>query len=200
MKSTLIFISLIFINILNSFSQVYIEYQYDEKDDLIYFEKTLEFEGKSIDELKKGVKKYLAIERFSVSYEDEDEIHAMGTLQELKLRKIFLIFFNTDLYNGVYDLKILFKENKIKVFASNFYLIPKQIKLTSYSWMGAPSQYGSGSMTTSKIPSEVPKYHVEIHYPRKSTPRHLLFPMLNERMSSNFSLLSETIIDKQEDW
>jgi hypothetical protein len=65
-----------------------------KKEKRIYYEKILEFQGLSIQTISDGVKKFLAINSAKVTYENKDEIYAMGT-SDTKTRTWFLFFFNT---------------------------------------------------------------------------------------------------------
>ncbi|WP_179006423.1 hypothetical protein [Winogradskyella forsetii] len=88
-------------------------YKLDENES-VYFEEILEFEGMSSKELHKRLVKTLKISDYSLLYQDENEIYAVGKF-EVRLRKHALIFYKTDEYNCLYDLKIQYKrrENKI---------------------------------------------------------------------------------------
>lgn len=198
---SLVYITLILTSFSNCFSQEKYNYKFDAEKDLIFYEEIIEFNNKSVAELKKSAIKFFAIEKKEVSYDDENEIYAMGIIEKLMIKKFLLAFRNTDVYRCVYDIKISIKENKIKFYASNFLLIPENINIKSYSLFGGPSRFGlSGAMSTSKIPTDIPKHKIEKHYPDKLNDKHLLFPMLNNEITKTISNLKNILTDEEEKW
>ncbi|WP_055445195.1 DUF4468 domain-containing protein [Lacinutrix himadriensis] len=175
-------------------------YKIDENES-VYFEEILDFKGISRAELHKRLIKVLKISDYSLLYFDENEIYAVGKF-EVRLRKHALVFFKTDEYNCLYDLKINIKDGKIKFKATNFFLIPLQIKISSFGLGGHNYSSGMSSFwSTTKIPLDVPKISLDQYHRKKmNKDKNLLF----DDVEINISSFQETIIkilnEDEDDW
>jgi len=195
-KTILTIVVLAFIT--NVYSQVH--YKSSEDNRSIYYEEILDFSEKSKQELLELTKKYLLINNYSILYEDDNDIYAIGKL-ETKYRSWFLFFFKTKLFNCVYDLKVSFKDEKLKYEARNFILLYKNYNVNTTSWLNNSNAFGPAVFSTTKIPTEVPKKPVDVHYRAKKTDKkHLLFQDLNRKMGLFEDGLSKTIQMNEDDW
>lgn len=198
MKKLLNLLLLLFISNF-TFSQQY-NLKFNEVEKKIYYENVLDFDGKSVSNLKEKVKKFLALERAVIRYEDENEIIATGVFDVI-YRSHFLFIFKTHKYNLLSDIKISFKENKIKYNITNFYLIPKNIKLNTMSWYSKPTNYGMAGWSTTKIPTDIPKKPLEVHYHKtKLKPKYKIFPDVDGDMANFERKLIQTINENEDNW
>ena len=97
-------------------------------------------------------------------------------------------------------MKIDIKDNKIRVRCSNIYMNHKHIRLNSYSWWSNPKGATTGGFSTTKIPTDVPKKRIEVHYPRKIKEKYCIFPSLNEKMNKVFDTLNNSILEDDDNW
>lgn len=178
-KFCILIFATIFVNV--SYAQVH--YKSNDTKTEMYYENILNFKGKSKKDLHDLVMKYLAVNNYTIQYNDDNEIYATGKF-ETRYRGRFLVFMSTNEFNCLYDLKFNFKDEKIKYLATNYMLLSKNIKVNSYSWFSNPSSIGSSAWSTTKIPTEVPKKPVNVHYKAGKTSKfHLLFQDLDAKMS-----------------
>lgn len=177
------------------------DYQYNIDKEKIVFEEVFDFRDKDSSELKQETERFLAKVGYNKTYEDESNLYAMGELSDVKSRFYFLFFFNTSYENCVYDLRFSFKEEKVKVIVINFYLIPENIQIRSRSWWSNPNEFGIGSsMSTTKIPTDVPKTELERYYPRYTDPDYYIFQSLRKKVTSVLNKFENTVRENEDDW
>jgi len=193
-------ITLAFIMVFPCILIAQIHYKINDSKTDIYYENIIDFSDKNKNELIELTKKYLIVNDFNIIYEDEHDIYAIGKF-ETKYRGWFLMFFNTNDFNCLYDLKLSFKDNKIRYYASNFILFNKSVKINTSSWYSNFSKYGSSAWSTTKIPTEVPRKPVGVHFRAgKTKNKHLLFQDIDKKMNVFEKKLVETILFKEKDW
>ncbi len=201
MKRAIIHLILIFISFL-AYSQngneyaPYYKIEGEKHERKIFYEKIIDFEGLSSQNILEGAKKFLLINSAKITYEGKDEIYAMGTFST-RSRYWFLFFYSTKKYDAVYDIIIKIKEGKLKYRLEYFYLIPQWINSRTYNWFSGTNNYG---WSTTKIPQTVVKYPLEIHYPRKTHKRNILFYDLDEKVKTFENKLISTIKNDNDEW
>jgi Domain of unknown function (DUF4468) with TBP-like fold len=191
-----ILISFVFLNL----SAQDEKYKLDENNS-VYFEEILDFEGMSSEELHKRLIKTLKISDYSLLYQDENEIYAVGKF-EVRLRKHALIFFKTDEYNCLYDLKINIKEGKIKFKATNFFLVPLHIKISTFGLGSHNSSSGlTGIWSTTKIPLDIPKISLDQYYKKKlNKDKNLLFDDVENNIDAFKERIKKILNEDEDDW
>lgn len=167
----------------SSFSQ---KYNFLVKENEVYYEKKYIFKDESKEELNTKVIKFLAINNFPVRFADSTEIYATGNFKT-KYRGWFLFFFNTTLYDCIYDLKFVVNDGEIKCISNNFVLVFQFLKITSHSFFSSnqnANNLGFGmSKSTTKIPTSIPRKYLNRYYQRGKTQRkHKLFVDVNNKM------------------
>ena len=173
-----------------------VHYKNNEEKTEIYYENIIEFKDKTKKELHELIKKYLIVNNFTILYEDDNDIYTTGKM-ETKYRSGF----KTRPFNCLYDLKISFKDKKVKYLGTNYILIYKNVRLNSYSWFTNPSSLGSSAWSTTKIPTEIPKKPVNLHYiAGKTGERHMLFQDLDKKMSNFDRDLMKIVNEKEGNW
>lgn len=169
-------------------------------DKSVYFEEILNFKGTSKLELHNRILKALRISNYTLIYEDDNEIYAVGKF-EVQIRKHALVFFKTDEKNCLYDLKINIKEGKIRFRGTNFYLIPQSIKINSFGLNSNNSSGINGSWSTTKIPLDIPKISVDNYYRKNlNKDKNLLFNDIEENISDFQDTLKNILNEDEDDW
>jgi hypothetical protein len=146
-------------------------YKFDEVNKKIYYEKVYELEGKTAAEIKNTVLKILAAEMIQVNFADEKDVYAFGDFVT-----IYKNGSNKTDFRMSCRIHFFIKDNKLKFYASNFLLRPKNVVATSNS----VTIIDGLQKSTMNTPNE--KY-VEVFYPRKTSPKNKLFPDMNRIMN-----------------
>lgn len=183
---------------LPSISAQDLKYKLD-KNNSVYFEEILDFKGMSKTELHKKLTKVIRISNYTSIYQDDNEIYAVGKF-EVRIRKHALVFFKTDEYNCLYDLKINIKDEKIRFRATNLVLIPLSIKINSFG-LNNNSSGLSGSWSTTKIPLDIPKISIDKYYRKKlNKDKNLLFNDIENNISSFQESIIKILNEDEDDW
>lgn len=104
-------------------------------------------------------------------------------------------------FTCLYDLKISFKDKKVKYLGTNYVLISKSVKINTSTWFSNPSSLGSSAWSTTKIPTEIPTKPVNVHYQAgKTGEKHILFQDLDKNMSIFDQDLTKMISAKEGNW
>lgn len=193
---TLLFSLISLLMTLSLFAQEGITYKSNDAKTEMYYDEILEFEGLDKNTLLEEVKKTLLIKKFTIHFEDEDEIYATGNFETL-YRGWFLFMFNTKKFDCVYDLKVSFKDEKIRYEARDFILLYKNYSVRTTNWLS-----GSGAgFSTTKIPADIPKKPVNSHFKAKKTSKkHLLFQSIDANMNEFHNSLIGAVTSEKEDW
>jgi hypothetical protein len=178
-------------------------YAFDQANNSVYYEAVIPFENRGKADLMKEVEKFLKINDMTIRYIDEDEIYAVGTFAT-KYRPYFLFIYNTKEYNMIYDLKFSFKDGKFKYYANNFFLLPKTLNIKSKGWFTNNNVGGMnlGTMwSTTKIPTEIPKKAVEVHYNAgKTKEKYKLFQDMDAKIFAFEGKLKKVVSGDSKDW
>lgn len=181
------------------------KYSYDPVNKSVYYETIMPFENRDKQQLLKEIEKYLLINDMKIRYMDQDEIYAVGRFETVYRSHFFFLFHNTKEYNMVYDLKFSVKDNKLKYYANNFFLLPQSLNISTKSWFSSNlSENGSsglGSMwSTTKIPLNIPKKAIEVHYRGgKTNEKHKLFQSMDSEMTL-FEDKLKKVVTGNKDW
>ena len=170
-------------------------YQYDKSENLIYYENVIDFSEISKTVLIEKFEKFCQVNKMPIIFKDNNEVYTIGE-KELAYKSHFLIFYNNKTKDVIYDLKLSFKDNKLKFKAYNFYIVPKKINIYS---MGSAGAIGSGAFigsSVTRIPREIPKEALERLYKSgKNHKRFKIFQDLDKQMqdfANNLKIFIET--------
>lgn len=175
-------------------------YQYDQNENLIYYENVIQFSDKDKTELIEKFEKFCQVNKMPIIYKDENELYTIGE-KELAYKSHFLIFYNNKTKDVIYDLKLSFKDNKVKYKAYNFYIVPKKVNIYSIGSAGAIGNSSFIGSSVTRIPREIPKEPLENLYKSgKNHKRFKIFQDLNKQMGDFGNNLKSFIYKEDDNW
>lgn len=128
-------------------------------------------------------------------YSDTNEFIVTGIYKTFYRPRI-----STADYNCIFNLRLRFKDGRVRVTFSDFTLYPYELKSSSFGWFGS-NGFGMGS---TKTPTMLDGKPVEPMYLKgKTKRRNKLFPLMNRQVNK---VMTELIIylklpkDKEDNW
>ncbi len=164
MKKLLLFITtFIFVQTIFAQNEIPLTFTHDSVINKIYYERVYEFPGKSTAELISAAQKTIICADYDIIFSDQKDVFGSAETVVLYKRGGNNLFMTV-----IFQVRFTAREGKIKFWASNFIIRPREwdAKGSSIQW--------SGGYSSSKIRTPLDKA-LEVHYPYKIAPKHKIF-------------------------
>jgi hypothetical protein len=139
-----------------------------------WYENILNFQNSDNLNLKNKTVSFLKKNGLPINFEDENSIQTTIRFKT-RYRGFLLFLYNNTDFSCVFDVKIEFKDNKLKYFASDFVLAYLTESYATLNW--------NDRITAKTLPTLVKTKSVLEHFiAGKTEPKHLLFQNIDQYM------------------